>query len=47
MIEFDLAQNCFRGNRIGSIVDFGRRVNQLENSLRRRDGMLHLSIDAC
>ena len=27
-------------------MDFGRRVDQLEDSLRRRDGMLHLGIDA-
>ena len=46
MIEFDLAQNCFGRNRIGFIVDFRRCVDQLENSLRGRDGMLHLSIDA-
>ena len=27
-------------------MDFGRRVNQFEDSLRRRDGVLHLGVDA-
>ncbi len=46
VIEFDLAQDRFCGNRVGSIVDFGRCVDQFEDFLCRRDGMLHLGIDA-
>ncbi len=45
MFELDLAHQCLRFDGIRAVMDLGRSINQLEDSLSRRNGMLHLRVD--